>query len=123
MKVIIQETGAVETLTLIDPAFDVETTVEFLDFHGAIGYRNYLRDFTWDDARGAYVCDKKAFERWRKIIDDQQSLEDRVYDLIGQHGSDPVYDVVMSTGDVAVEERAAAIHRALDEAFGSAESN
>jgi len=48
-------------------------------------------------------------------------LEYRILDLVREHGHDTVYDVVDAAGYADLEDHAANVNQALDEAFGTAE--
>jgi hypothetical protein len=118
MKIIIKETSAVETLSIIDPKSGVNYISDFIGNTGAL---NDGHQFEWDEDREAYVCDQETFDWWDTVVTANQSLDDRIIELVKEHGSEAVYEVIHAAGSVDLENHAANVNHALDEAFGSAE--
>lgn len=117
MKIIIKETSAVETLSIIDPKSGVDYILDFIGNTGAL-----IDDrFEWDEERDAHVCDQETFDWWDTVVTANQSLDDRIRELVKEHGSEAVYEVIHAAGSVDLEEHAANVNQALDEHFGSAE--
>lgn len=117
MKIIIKETCSVETLSIIDPKSGVDYISDF------IGNMDALIDgqFEWDCKRDAHVCSQETFDWWNTVVTANQSLDDRIGELVKEHGSEVVYEVINVAGSVDLEDHAANVNQALDEAFGSAE--
>ena len=117
MKIIIKETSAVETLSIIDPKSGVDYISDFIGNTGALNDGQ----FEWDEDRDAYVCDQETFDWWDTVVTANQSLDDRIHELVEEHGSEAVYEVIRAAGSVDLEDHAANVNQALDEAFVSAE--
>lgn len=117
MKIIIKETSATETLSIIDPKSGVDYISDFISNTGAL----IDGQFEWDEDRDAYVCDQDTFDWWSVVVTTNQALNDRIHDLVQEHGSEKVYEVIHAAGSVDLEDHAANVNQALDEAFGSAE--
>jgi len=116
MKIIIKETSVVETLSIIDPKSGVDYISDFIGNTGAL----IDGQFEWDEDRDAYVCDQETFDWWDTVVTANQSLDDRIHELVKEHGSEAVYEVIHAAGSVDLEDHAANVNQALDEAFGSA---
>lgn len=117
MKIIIKETSAVETLSIIDPKTGVDYISDFIGNTGAL----IDGQLEWDEDRDAYVCDQETFDWWDTVVTANQSLDDRIHELVKEHGSAAVYEVINSAGSVDLEDHAANVNQALDGAFGFAE--
>lgn len=116
MKIIIKETAAVETLSLIDPNSGVDYITDFIGSAGALDGQ-----FVWSAECGAYyVGDQNTFDWWAVVINAQQALNDRIHELSKEHGAETVYQVIDAAGSVDLWEHAPSANQALDEAFGSA---
>ena len=114
MKIIIKETNVQESLEIIDPRKGINWVQDFIGNTGALSDGQ----FVWDDEQGAYVCDQDTFDWWSKVVSDNESLENRIYELSQQHGGDAVSAVVYDAANVPLEQLAASVNEALDEAFG-----
>ncbi len=114
MKIIIKETSAVETLSLIDPKSGVDYIYDFIGRTGALNDGQ----FEWDADHDAYVCDQETFDWWRDVVEANQVLEYRIDALAKEHGLEKVYEVINELDSVDLEDHAAHINRALDEVFG-----
>lgn len=114
MKIIIEETGKEENLSIVDPKTGVDYTQDFLGSNGAL----HDGQFTWDEDHDAYVCDQETFDWWSAVVTANQALDDRIYDLVQEHGSEKVYEVIHAAGSDDLEYHAANVNQALDEAFG-----
>lgn len=115
MKIIIRETSAVETLSIIDPKSGVDYIADYIGNTGAL----IDGQFEWDEDHDAYVCDQEVFDWWSAVVTANQVLDDRIHDLVQDYGSEKVCDVIHAAGSVDIEDHAANVNQALDEAFGS----
>jgi len=115
MKIIIKETYAIETLSIIDPKSGVDYISDFIGNTGAL----IDGQFEWDEDRDAYVCDQETFDWWSTVVTANQALDDRINALVQEHGSETVYEVIHAAGSVDLEDHAPNVNQALDEAFGS----
>lgn len=109
MKVKITETGEVKPLSIFDAKSGVDYIADFI--------ADGIGDFSFDEDSGEYGCDQATFAWWENVCTDNQSLDDRIQSLISEYG-DEVHEVVQGVGSVDLEDHAAAVNQALDEAFG-----
>lgn len=117
MKIIIKETSETKNLSIIDPKSGVDYTEDFIGNAGGFLYDQ----FKWDDENRAYWCDQATFDWWDRVVNDNQLLEYRIHELVKEHGSDAVYEAIDAAGSVDLEDHAANVNQALDEAFASAD--
>ncbi|MBE0436924.1 MAG: hypothetical protein IBX56_14100 [Methylomicrobium sp.] len=117
MNIVINETSATETLSIIDPNTGIDYIQDFIGNTGA------LKDgqFTYDDDQDAYLCDQETFNWWSAVVDANQTLENRIHTLVNEHGSEAVYDIINEAGNFDLEDHAANINQVLDDAFGTEE--
>lgn len=113
MKIIIKETSIEEYLEIIDPRTGINWISDFIGNTGALSDGQ----FVWDDEKDAYICDQDTFDWWSKVVYDNESIENRVYELCKKHGSDAVSEVVYGVGNVDLDQLAASVNDALNEAF------
>jgi hypothetical protein len=114
MKVIIRETGAVETLSIIDPKTGSNYAVDFVGNEGAF----FDGQFVWDEEREAFIADQSTFDWWQKTVNENQALDLRVAALIDEHGFDAVQEVLDTVGYPPLADWVPSVTRALDRAFG-----
>lgn len=114
MQVKVIETGDVKTLRLIDPDSGVDFVQDFVGNGG--GFEN--KDFVYNHEDDVFEATAQAFSWWNQVISDQQELVDRISELKEEHGSDAVNEVLESVGGHDLEDDAAVVNAALDEAFG-----
>ena len=114
MQVKVIETGEVKTLGLIDPDSGVDFVQDFVGNGG--GFEN--KDFVYNHEDDVFEATAQAFGWWNQVISDQQELVYRIDELKEEHGSDAVNEVLESVGGHDLEDDAAVVNAALDEAFG-----
>lgn len=114
MKIIIKETNAQESLEIIDPRTGINWIQDFIGNTGALTDGK----FVLDEEQDAYICDQDTFDWWFKVVSENESLENRIYELTQEHGSDEVYSVIHNAGSFELEDHAAGVNNALDEVFG-----
>ena len=114
MNIIIKETNVQESLEIIDPRTGINWIQDFIGNTGALSDGQ----FVWDDEQDAYICDQDTFDWWSKVVSDNESLENRIHELSQQHGGDAVSAVVSDAANVDLEQLAASVNEALDDAFG-----
>lgn len=112
MDIIIKETGARELLEILDPNTGVDWIQDFIGNYDAFSDGQFI----WDEEQDAYLCDQVTFDWWAKVVADHELLENRIFELYKEYG-DKVYDVIIDAGNVDLEDHAAAMNAALDEAF------
>lgn len=115
MRVLVN--GKIEVLEMIDPKSKVNCATDIIGNHGGLSDGQ----FRYNEEADAYECTPETFEWWKRVLADHQTLEDMIAELaelIEEHGSDKVHEVVNSVGDYDLEDQPAAIRAALDEAFG-----
>lgn len=115
MNIIIKETGKEKSLSIIDPRTGVDFIQDFIGNHGAL----IDGQFVFDEDRDAWVCDQETYDWWVKVVNDNQALNDRIYELENELGSETVQNVVQGSDATDLEDHAAAVNQSLDEAFGS----
>lgn len=101
--------GEMRELSLIDPDSGVDCVVDFIGNNGGLDSFVYNGD--------EHECSKDTFDWWKKVIDDQQKLVDRIFDLKEEIGSVFVNDALESIPDCDLEDHAAVVNAALDEAL------
>lgn len=114
MNIVINGTEKVETLSIID-SNGIDFTDDLIGNYGALSDGQ----FTYDADADVYRCDQDTFDWWATVLAAEQELDDRIADLAEEHGSDAVYNAIGTAGDCDLEDQAAAINAALDEAFGA----
>jgi hypothetical protein len=114
MKILIKDTNKIESLEIIDPRTGINWIEDFVGNTGALTDGQ----FEYEDETGSYLCEQSTFDWWSKVVSDNEALENRIYDLVQEHGSDAVYSVVNDAGGSDLEDHAANVNQALDEAFG-----
>lgn len=112
MRVLVN--GKIKKLEIIDRKNGVNYAADLIGNHG--GFID--GQFRYNEEADAYECTPETFAWWKRVLADHQALEDMIAELIEEHGSDTVYEVVDSVGGYDLEDQPAAIHAALDEAFG-----
>ena len=115
MNILIKETGERDIFTLIDPASNCCYVSDFIGNTGA----TINGQFTWSEQDDAYICDQGTYDWWRKVIDDQQALNWRIAELRSEHGQEAVHNAIVDyMGYCDLEDEAATLNAALDDAFG-----
>lgn len=115
MRVLVN--GQVEMLELIDPKTGVNTAADIIGNYGGLSDGQ----FRYNEEANAYECTPETFEWWKRVLADHQALEERIAELVEEHGSDAVYEVVDSVGGYDLEDMPTAINATLDEAFGKSD--
>lgn len=114
MELYIKDTGAIETLAIIDPKTGCDYIFDFVGNTGA-----FDREFEATDNENAdFAISQADYDWWAKVVADNQALEYRIAELAAEHGYDHVMDVVASISS-DLEDYAAAANAALDEEFGN----
>lgn len=117
MDIIIKETSASESFSIIDPKTGVNWISDFVGNTGA----TMDGQFVWDDELDAYVCDQETYDWWENCIDEHQKLADRVYELEQEHGWDAVHKVIDDEYYCDLGDQPRHVNSVLDEAFGQEE--
>ena len=113
MKLFFKETGVIETLAIIDPRTGCDYIFDFMGNTGA-----FTREFEKTDENADFAISQADYDWWAKVVADNQALENRIAELVAEHGYDRVMDVVTSNSS-DLEDYAAAANAALDEEFGN----
>ena len=113
MKLFIKDTGAIETLSIIDPRTGCDYIFDFVGNTGA-----FDREFEATDENADFAISQADYDWWAKVVADNQALEYRIAELVAEYGYDRVMDVVTSISS-DLEDYAAAANTALDEEFGN----
>lgn len=117
MKILIKETSETKTLSIIDPKSGCDYISDLIGNEGALNDGQ----FSWGEDHDAYLCEQDTFDWWDAVVTANQALNYRIHDLVQDHGVEAVYKVIHAAGSVDLEDHAANVNQALDEAFGSAE--
>lgn len=113
MKIKIVETGEIETLSMMQPGNGCDWSEDFIGNAGG-----FEKDFVYDHETGIYTAEQETFNWWDKVVSAHRALEERIYDLKQEHGSDAVHEAIGDAGNTDLEDMPAAINAALDAAFG-----
>lgn len=111
--------GSKKELDLINPENGANWISDFIGNTGAFEDGT----FTYDEEKDAYIVSQDDYEWWEGIVRQQEELDERIYELKQEHGSEAVSEVVKDAADTDLEDRASAINAALDEAYGKAEGD
>lgn len=114
MNIIIKETNATETLSIIDSRTNVNYVSDFIGNTGDLDNGQ----FVYDEDQDAYICDQDTFDWWEKVLADHQEVDDRIKSLSDQFGVDEINHIISKANVFAdLEDQPAFINNALDEAF------
>ncbi|GBF73035.1 hypothetical protein PA598K_01320 [Paenibacillus sp. 598K] len=114
VKVIIKETGALETLSMI-ASNGTDAAADMIGNHDGFGSESW--QFELDSDTGIYTANQETYDWWAKVLTENEELEERIEALKEEHGSEAVQEVIESAGSVDLEDHAANLNKALDEAF------
>ncbi|GBF73194.1 hypothetical protein PA598K_01479 [Paenibacillus sp. 598K] len=114
MKVKIKETGAMETLSMLS-SNGTDAAADMIGNHGGFGSESW--QFDLDADTGIYEASQETYDWWEKVLTENEELEERIEALKEEHGSDAVQEVIEAAGNVDLEDHAANLNNALDEAF------
>lgn len=87
MQVIINETGKVGILKLVDPKTGVNYVADFIGNAGALGCEFKLID-------GDYHVDQEDFDWWERVIAKQQEADNLKSEYTEEHGSEELYELL-----------------------------
>jgi hypothetical protein len=108
--------GHVEILSLIDPKTGLDWFREFIGNTDALN----TSDFGLDTEVLLYTCTKETYDWWSRVALAHQLLEDRMYELVQEHGSEAVYAALAGAfNGHDLETQPLSANAALDEAFAS----
>ena len=102
MEIVIKETGAVETLLLIDSKTGCDWFNDLVGNHDGFnddpeyGFANEKDEDGLDTGR--FVTSQENFEWWENIVSEMDDLEKRIVNLSEEFGYYKVKDVVMDAG-------------------------
>ena len=121
MEIVIKETGAVETLLLIDSKTGCDWFNDLARNHD--GYSDDpeygFAEETDEDGleTGRFVTSQENFDWWENIVSNMDDLERRIENLRMEFGGSRVDWIVMESGSgyVDLENYTDVIHQALDE--------
>lgn len=114
MKLFIIETGETKTLTLPCPKTGCCYAADFIQGHDITTVEN-------EDGDDVQAMTAEAFAWLANVIAKQAVLDQRIADLVEEHGSEAVYAVVhrIAAGYYDLENEADMINSALDSEFGA----
>ena len=113
MKLYIKETGAIETLSIIDQKTGSNYIADFVGNTGA-----FAREFEKTD-KADFAISQADYDWWAKVVADNQALEYRIAELVEEYGYDRVMTVVLQVVSCDLGDYALAANNALNEEFGA----
>lgn len=123
MKFIINETGNLEKLTIIDAKTGMDWSSDLIGNSGAVG--DYIH---YDDAAGAYRIGQEDFDWWAEYISMYERYQEALDALREQYGADTVDDILtrpelwLSDDYTAHEQELQAQLNAIREELGEGET-
>ncbi|EKO3667240.1 hypothetical protein M3891_003016 [Vibrio metschnikovii] len=115
MNIIIKETLANETLSIIDAKTGVDYIADFIGNQGALSDGQFI----WNDEKDAFECAQDTFDWWNKVVAEHQALNYRIQQLAEEHGQEAVYNAYHDNCHVDLEDLPHVINSLLDEVFVS----
>lgn len=115
MKVMIRETGKVETLKWMENGVSIVN--DMIGNHDGFGTEAHQFEAV-DGDEYDFAAAQDTFDWWEKVARDNEELHERLQILNEEYGSDAVNDIVNLASEVDLEDLAAAVNKALDEEFG-----
>jgi len=113
MEIMIIEDGKIEQLNLISP----DTGVNYIsDFIGNAGGFDGGK-IEYDEDNEIHYCTRAEFNWWKKVVADEQKLNDRIYDIQQAFGVDYLF-YLFSKINVDIEDHAKTVNAILDQHFG-----
>ena len=89
MKFIINETGNLEKLTIIDAKTGMDWSSDLIGNSGAVG--DYIH---YDDAAGAYSIGQEDFDWWAEYISMYERYQEKLDALKEKYGADAVDNII-----------------------------
>lgn len=124
MEIVIKETGAVETLLLIDSKTGCDWFNDLVENHDGFGDDpdgKFVEETDEDGFdTGRFVTSQENFDWWENIVSQMDDLERRIENLRMEFGSSRVdwFVTESGSGHNDLEYYADAIHQELDDEFG-----
>ncbi|MDQ6422601.1 hypothetical protein RB620_24520 [Paenibacillus sp. LHD-117] len=115
MKVMIKETGKVETIRWMENGINIlGDMIGNYDGYGTEPHQfERIDEFGYD-----FTASQDTVDWWEKVARDGEELYERIQGLNEEYGSEAVHAVVSQAAAVDLEDLAAAVNKALDEEFG-----
>ncbi|MET1174356.1 hypothetical protein [Paenibacillus amylolyticus] len=111
IKVLIGGTTDTPILSMIDPITGIDWVKDFIGNHGAF----IDGQFSLIEGSDIYVADQETYDWWSKVLADQAALAERISDI----NDEEVNCIVSSASECDLEDQAARVNAALDEAYGA----
>lgn len=124
MEIVIKETGAVETLLLIDSSTGCDWFDDLVGNHDGFGDDSefqFVKETDEDGLyTGRYITSEANFEWWEDIVCQINNVDNRIDNLKNEFGVERVDEVVYQCnyGNTDLEYYAVELHRWLDDEFG-----
>lgn len=99
MKIIIQETSAEQTLTIIHPVTRLNWVHDFIGATPALSNG----EFNWDESRKAYICSQATYDWWIPIINSHHDMHCLIHALIAKHGYNLIKETLTEARKLAAE--------------------
>ena len=125
MKIIIKETGAVETLNLIDSQSGCNWIADLVGNHDGFGddpEKGFVKEFDEDGyCTGRYITSQANFCWWKEVVSGLNDVNTRISNLKAIVGTDCVDEIVYAANydNSDLEYYADTINRYLDLQFGA----
>lgn len=101
--------GRLEQLALVD-ANGNDWVNDFIGNTGALA-----DEIVWDEEKNAFVAEEDAFDFWKKAVETQQLISNRIEEMNNQLGADAVSEALEDTDASDIPDEQANILAALDE--------
>jgi hypothetical protein len=124
MEIVIKETGAVETLLLIDSKTGCDWFNDLVGNHDGFGddpEGKFVKETDEDGLdTGRFVTSQENFDWWEDIVTKMDELERRIINLRQEFDYYLVEETVIEAGrgNTDLEYYPSIVHQALDEEFG-----
>lgn len=120
MEIKIKETGELVSLTLMYPGTQVDYIGDFIGNEDGLGNKDY--QIKYDRCNDTHSANQDTVDWWINVIQDQNKLNDRIFELEELHGYEEVRKV-REDGDcigTELDSYAARNNQVLDDHYGPA---
>lgn len=114
MKVRIKETGEEEVLEILNPDTGCDWFREFCQMAQQINDGVFVHDEKTDE----YVIDQEDFLWWKKVAQEHEEIQRRIFYLKQAHGYEEIDEIVHSIQPCDLEDEPGLLKKILDRRFG-----
>ncbi len=115
MQVRIKETGAVNTLSIIDPKTGCDYIADYIGNTGALNDGQFTRS----EIDEMQECDTETYAWWVSQVERQTAANERMAALAEKHGSDAVFAALQDAYSGEFESEPEEAMAAMDAEFGA----